>query len=131
MTKEELLCELDEIYLQLRPSPVHGIGVFAIKDIPKGCRNMFSKDQGEWMEIPIKEVEAMPAHLRSLIENYCLFDDLNYFVEASGYKKPDLSFFLNHSASPNIISLNEGEFFEAINDIKAGEELFVDYGELV
>ncbi|MGZ5189613.1 MAG: SET domain-containing protein-lysine N-methyltransferase [Flavisolibacter sp.] len=131
MTKEELLLELKDVYLQLRPSSVHGIGVFAIRDIPKGCRDMFSKDQGEWLKIPLTEVEIMPDYLKKLIENYFLFDDQYYYVEKSGFKKPDLSFFLNHSDHPNIISIKEGECFETITNIKAGEELFINYGEIV
>ena len=131
MTKEELLLELKDVYLQLRPSKVHGIGVFAIRDIPKGCRNMFSKEQGDWIKIPLKEVEMMPDYLKKLIENYFLFDDQFYYVEKSGFKKPDLSFFLNHSDTPNIISINDGECFEAITNINEGEELFIDYGEIV
>ena len=63
MTKEELLLSLQDVYLQLRPSTVHGIGVFAIREIPKGCREMFSKEQGDWVKIPLREVEAMPDHL--------------------------------------------------------------------
>jgi SET domain-containing protein len=43
----------------------------------------------------------------------------------------DLVIYLNHSNTPNVISINEGEFFEAIRDISAGEELLVDYGTLV
>ena len=39
--------------------------------------------------------------------------------------------YLNHSHNPNIISVMEGTWFEAIRDIKAGEELFVNYGEIV
>lgn len=131
MTKEELLLALKDVYLQLRPSSVHGIGVFAIRDIPKGCRDMFSKEEGNWIKLPLSEVEAMPDHLRKLIENYFLFDEQYYYVEKSGFKKPDLSFFLNHSDDPNIISVNEGEFFETTTDIKAGEELFIDYGKIV
>ena len=131
MTKEELLLELKDVYLQLRPSSVHGIGVFAIRDIPKGCRDMFSKEEGNWIKIPLTEVEMMPDHLKKLIENYFLFDDQFYYVEKSGFKKPDLSFFLNHSDEPNIISVNDGEFFETTMNIKAGEELFIDYGEIV
>ena len=131
MTKEELLLELKDVYLQLRPSKIHGIGVFAIRDIPKGCRHMFSKEEGEWVKIPLKEVELMPDYLKKLIENYFLFDDQYYYVEKKGFKKPDLSYFLNHSDNPNIFSINDGEFFETITSIKAGEELFIDYGEIV
>ena len=131
MTHEELLQILKDVYLQLRPSSVHGIGVFAIRDIPKGCRDMFSKEEGHWMKIPLNEVEKMPDHLKKLIENYFLFDEQFYYVEKSGFKKPDLCYFLNHSDKPNIISVNDGEFFEALTNIKAGEELFIDYGEIV
>jgi hypothetical protein len=42
MTKAELLAELaDNTWVMLRPSPIEGIGVFAIRDIPKGSRDMF------------------------------------------------------------------------------------------
>ena len=61
MTKEELLKELsEEIYAVLKPSPVHGIGVFALRDIPKGCRNIFSKNIGEWIKLPIAAIEQLP-----------------------------------------------------------------------
>ena len=72
-----------------------------------------------------------PAHAKALIENYCLYDADNYFVPGYGFKKIDLVIFLNHSEKPNIISINEGEFFEAIREIKKGEELVIDYGEIV
>ena len=72
-----------------------------------------------------------PAHAKALIENYCLYDAENYFVPDYGFKKMDLVNFLNHSDTPNVISINDGEFFEAIRNIKQGEELFIDYGEIV
>ena len=44
MNKEELLKELSvNTWVMIRPSPIEGIGVFALQDIPKGCRSMFSK----------------------------------------------------------------------------------------
>jgi SET domain-containing protein len=42
-----------------------------------------------------------------------------------------VSLFLNHSDISNVISINEGEFFEARRDIKAGEELVINYAEIV
>jgi len=134
MTKSELLKEISQnTYVALQASPIAGVGVFAIKDIPKGCREMFSKpDPTEnWITISKEEVNALPAHAQWLIGNYCLFDEQNYYVPEQGFKKIDISLFLNHSDSPNIISINDGDFFEAIRDIKAGEELVIDYGEIV
>lgn len=134
MTKEELLQELaGNTWVMIKPSPIEGIGVFALRDIPMGCRNMFSKETTDekWISISKNEVDKLPEHSKALIENYCLYDEENYFVPDYGFKKMDLVNFLNHADEPNIISINDGEFFEAIRDIKKGEELFIDYGQLV
>lgn len=132
MPYKKLLQQLQtETYVALKGSPVHGIGVFAIQDIPKGTRNIFSQGSGEWIKVPIIEVEALPEHSRSLIETYCLFDEENYFVPGYGFKMIDPVIYLNHSATPNIISINDGEEFEAIVDIAVGQELLVNYGHLV
>jgi len=132
MTRDELLHELSqETYAALKPSAVHGIGVFAIRDIPKGCRTIFSRNVGEWVKLPIAEVEKLPEHSRSLIETYCLYDETDYYVPDYGFKVMDIVNYLNHSSDPNIISVNDGEYFEALKDIPSGKELFVDYGEIV
>jgi SET domain-containing protein len=132
MTKDELLLQLSQqTYAMLKSSSVHGIGVFAIRDIPKGCRTIFSKGVGEWIKVPIAEVELLPAYSKELVETYCLFDRDNYYVPDYGFKLMDLVNYLNHSYTPNIISVNDGEEFEAITDIPAGEELLINYGHIV
>ena len=81
MPKEKLQHQLlQQTYVMLKNSPVHGIGVFTIRDIPKGCREIFSKGMGEWIKVPIAEVEILPEHSRLLFKTYCLFDEQNYFV---------------------------------------------------
>lgn len=132
--KQRLLDELiNNTYVILKPSLIAGIGVFALKDIANGCREMFSaphKDD-QWIKVAKEEVELLPIHTKHLIENYCLYDENHYYVPDHGFKKVDLSLFLNHSNEPNIISIQEGDFFEAIRDIKEGEELLINYGEIV
>jgi SET domain-containing protein len=133
-TKEELLHELtNNSYVTLKPSPIAGIGVFAIRDIPKGTRSMFSKPDvnDRWITIPMHEVKQLPEHAQKLIGNFCLFDEENYFVPDHGFKKIDMSLFLNHADNPNIVSVNEGSYFEAIRDILTDEELVIDYGTIV
>lgn len=128
MTREQLLQELKHhTYITIRESDTHGIGVFALCEIPKGCRNIFSRNVGEWIKLSIAEVEALPAHSRNLVETYCLFDADNYYVPDYGFKVMDLVNYLNHSSTPNVISINDGEEFESLRDIKKGEELLVDY----
>lgn len=132
MNKEALLKQLAEsTYVMIKASPVHGIGVFAIRDIPKGTQDIFSQGIGEWIEVSKEEVEALPKHSRDLVENHCLFDEKSYFIPDYGFKLVDLVIYLNHSDRPNVISINDGERFEAIRDIACGEELFVDYGTIV
>jgi len=132
MNKEALLKELAaSTYVMIKPSPLHGIGVFAIRDIPKGTSNIFSKGVGDWIKVSKEEVDALPQHSKDLIENHCLFDEDFYFIPDYGFKLVDLVIYLNHSETPNVISLNDGEEFEAIRDIANGEELLVDYGTIV
>ncbi|MCC6842263.1 MAG: SET domain-containing protein [Saprospiraceae bacterium] len=131
MPKSVLINELlHHTYVRLRPSSIHGIGVFAIRNIPKGCQNLFSKNPGDWVELSKTEVEALPSASRDLVETYCLFDREKYYIPANGFKEMDLSLFLNHADNPNVRSVNDGAFFEAIRDIEEGEEITIDYGEL-
>lgn len=130
--KEKLLSELKhQTYVRLLPSNTHGIGVFAIQDIPKGCRNMFMDEEGDWIKLTFAEVNELPDPSKKLIENFCLFDETDYFVPLEGFKKMDLSLYLNHSDQPNLISIDEGRYFETTRVIKSGEELFIDYGTIV
>jgi len=132
MTKQELLNELqNEMFVALKPSATHGIGVFAITDIPKGSRNIFSKETGEWITLSMEEAEQLPAHSRDFIETYFLYDEQQYYIPAHGCKVMDMANYLNHSPTPNIISVEDGKWFEAIRDISKGEELFVNYEEIV
>ncbi len=132
MNKEALLKELVyNTWVRLKPSGLHGIGVFAIRVIPKGCTTMFSAEMGDWVTVDRKEVDALPGYAKDLVENFCLYDEANYFLPAQGFKSIDLSLFLNHADIPNIQSVNDGAYFAALRQIEEGEELLVDYGEIV
>ena len=132
MNKAALLNELmNNTFVMLKPSPVQGIGVFAIADICKGQRNIFSNDKSEWIPVSKAEVAVLPEHSRAVVENYCLYDEDNYFIPEYGFKMIDLVVYLNHSDEPNVRSINEGEDFVALRQIKAGEELLINYGEIV
>jgi SET domain-containing protein len=131
-SKEQLLNELrHHTWVTIRPSSIHGNGVFALRKIPKGCRELFSEGLGEFIPIERSEIDALPVHSRKLVETYCLYDETHYWVPEYGFKVMDVSVYLNHSDTPNIISINDGEFFETLRDIEEGEELLIDYGTIV
>jgi len=132
MNREELLKELsEETFITLKPSPVHGIGVFALRDIPRGCKTLFSRNVGEWIRVPISDIDQLPDQTRNMVETYCLYDETHYYLPDYGFKVMDLVNYLNHSSTPNVISVNDGEYFESLREIKEGEELLVNYGEIV
>jgi SET domain-containing protein len=132
MTKEELLKELqEETYVTLRPSPTHGIGVFALRDIPAGCRSIFAKDNSRWIKLSFEEADRLPDHSREFIETYYLYDETHYFIPDHGCKIMDMASYLNHSSEPNLMSVNDGACFETIRDIRRGEELLINYGSIV
>lgn len=130
--KQQLLNQLHQrTYIRLGTSPVHGIGVFANRDISKGQSGLFSNDPSEWIHLTHAELAALPTSSRTMIENFCLYDDAGYFVPEYGFDMVDPVIYINHAEKPNIQSVNEGSDFVALCDIAAGEELFLDYGELV
>lgn len=132
MDKLQLIQHLNQnTWISLRPSTIHGIGVFALRNIPRGCDTIFSNILDEWIYLTFDEVKQLPSHSQYLIETYCLFDELGYFVPAHGFEKMDLALYLNHDENPNVASINDGEKFIALRDIQEGEELFVDYGSIV
>lgn len=132
MNKEDLLNELKHhSKVMLKPSPIHGIGVFAIAAIAKGEKDIFSKNSQQLLALNNAELATLPKHAIQLIENYCLYDKEHYYVPEEGLKILDLVVFINHSQTPNIKSMDEGLQFEAIRDIAVGEELLIDYGSIV
>jgi len=117
-------------HIGLAPSPIHGIGVFALTEIPEGTRDLFSPPGQEWPAIPLGEIETLPTHVRKLVDTYCLQDETHAYLPPNGFKVLDLVMYLNHSDTPNLKQIDGGEYFVSLRDIAAGEELFVDYDEL-
>lgn len=129
MTPAELLADIATTRIALAPSEIHGVGVFALTDIPFGVRDLFSPPR-EWVPMPVAAVEALAPHLRDLVQRYCLNDGENYFLPPHGFRVYDLVVFLNHSPIPNLRSVDGGDYFETTRPIAAGEELTVDYDTL-
>ena len=132
--RTRLLAELHQhTYVMLQPSTIEGIGVFALRDIPIGCRDMFGPPDTEdsWTALSRADIDALPPHARHVVETYCLFDAQHYFVPTAGFKRMDLACYLNHSDTPNIRSINDGDYLEATRPIAVGEELVIDYGDIV
>ena len=130
MDRAELLRDLANTFIGLAPSPLHGIGVFALAEIPAGKTDLFSPPSVAWRGVPLSAIKTLPAHVRKLLDTYCLQDEEQVYLPPHGFKVVDLVHFLNHSESPNLRQRDGGDFFETLRAIATGEELTVDYGTL-
>ncbi len=108
----------------------HGVGVVAIRPIPKGVDPFKNCDPfGGVLKITEKEFNAYPAPetVKNMVRDYCPLQDGVYFVPDYGIDAVDKSYFLNHSRKPNLVTKNKGEKFVTARKIKTGEELTSDY----
>ena len=126
----QLLKEIAATRIGLAPSPIHGIGVVALTAIPAGTSDLFAPMTAEWPAVPLAEIERLPAHVRKLIDTYCLQDAGMAYLPPNGFKIVDLVVYLNHSDTPNLRQMDGGSHFLTLRDIAAGEELLIDYGSL-
>ena len=131
MKKKDLIRDLrNNIYCRIKSSPIEGVGVFAIRDIPKGTRPLQEFTTGDFIEVDADEVYNDPLiheSVKQFIKDMYVQKDGKLYLYDQGLNAIPMSFLLNHSKDPNMIEISEGIDFEAARDIKAGEELTVDY----
>ena len=129
---QKLVKDLEEnIYCRLQPSKVHGIGIFAIRDIPKG-RELFKTFLNyELTPVPISMIENNPKidlAVKKLANDMYPLHDGRLYMYRRGLNAIDIGFFVNHSRKANVIIDDMSACFAARN-IKKGEELFTNYEE--
>jgi SET domain-containing protein len=120
---------LRDCYCRLQPSNIHGIGVFAVRDIPKG-KNPFKTlpkyaDFG-YVRVTEDELDALPPKLSELIRKLFIPTDRKMHMPNYGTNIIRLNCYLNHSTTPNMRT-NNGFDFTSLRKILLGEELTVDY----
>ena len=117
---------LQDVYCKLGVSPIHGIGVFALRDIPAGTaplRSMVSNKEIKFSRIELKKV---PSSVRRHLSMFCLVEKGRVFAPEIGMNAVNLSVYLNHSKQPNL-KFDDKDVLRAIRDIARGEELTIDY----
>ena len=128
---KDLIKDLEEdVYCRLRPSKIHGVGIFAIRDIPKGKDPFKSFLPYKFVAVDVEAVfqnpKIDPAVKELASDMYSVVDGKLYLYKG-GLNGIDISFFLNHSEKPNLIATQDGETFVSMRKIKKGEELFSDH----
>jgi SET domain-containing protein len=116
----------DDIYCRLGVSKVHGVGVFAIRPIPKGVKPLNSLVKLKELEFSREELEALPKSVRKQLEIFCYYVGDTFYIPSTGLNCVNMAVYVNHSKKPNLRFKKDGSL-QAIKNIKKGEELMIDY----
>lgn len=123
MDKKDLIEYLRyNVYCRLMPSKIHGVGVFAIKPIPKGIK-VFKNESLNFFLIDKEDLIGVDDNVKNMINDFFVAHNNKYIITSNAFKELTISQYINHSDSPNI------DIFGKISlcDIKIGEELTADY----
>jgi SET domain-containing protein len=125
--KAKLLKHLkSDIYCKIGVSKIHGVGVFALREIPKGTKPLGGPRKQREVKVKLKEIEALPRGLKSYIKSFCFVDEDSIFIPSDGLNAMDMAVYLNHSKEPNLRFRKDGALV-ALKKIRSGAELFIDY----
>ena len=114
------------VYTRLKVSD-HGVGVFAIKDIPANT-NIFKNDNTKMKWIAQSEVEKLEPELKKLYDDFCVVKD-NKFGCPVSFNQLTVGWYLNNDTNnPNVVCDKNYDFY-SLKEIKMGEELTVDYSK--
>lgn len=126
---------IDDVYCRISPSKIHGVGVFAIRDIPKGI-NPFRLTNDKCMDYNSKiitqnDMKLISPEVRKMIQDYIVPNNNNeYELPYNGLNSLDISFYMNHSVNNNIDSYaDKCDYYKFITNrkINKGEELLINY----
>ena len=93
--KSRLLEHLqEEVYCRLGISKVHGIGVFAIRSIPKGVKPLVSLLKIKEFDFSKKDIKKIPASVRKEVEVFCYYDSKKYLIPSIGLNSMNMAFYI-------------------------------------
>src|SRR3989338_205974 len=126
--KERLLKNLQNTYCRLKPSEIEGIGVFAIKNIPKGVNPFQVIRQEKWLKLNMRDLSGIGKEVLKMIDDFFVIEqDGTVLILEHGLNNLNISFFVNNSDAPNLYTPDEGFTFITLRNIKKDEELTVSY----
>lgn len=141
MTKKNLLDNLKkQTYCRISRSKVAGVGVIAIKDIPKDVNpfvysgNKICGANSKSYNITQQDMSNLPQETQRLIKDFfAKEDDGSYEVVKDGLNSLNITSYMNHSKNPNMgvyeIKQCNYTIFKSLRKIKKGEELFISYDD--
>lgn len=125
--KKTLLKHLrDDIYCRLGVSKIHGVGVFAIRAIPKGVDPFNSLVHFKEVKFSKKDLQDLPKSVFKQLQIFCYYVGDTFYVPTTGLNSVNMAIYVNHSKKPNLRFRKDGTL-QTLKDIRKGEELMIDY----
>jgi len=125
--KKDILERIKNTYCRLKASSTHGVGVFAVRDIPENINPFSGFPDQQWQRFSLNELKEIDQNIMEMIDDFFVLEkDDTVNIPEYGLNGMDVSFFVNHSDNPNLIT-REGRHFFTARKIKKGEELTVGY----
>jgi SET domain-containing protein len=126
--KRELLEHtLYHVYCRLMPSPIHGIGVFAVREIAEGVQPFAGCDRTRAIWVRPEELSGLHPEVRRMVDDFCAVQDGWVYLPRRGLNAIDVQYYVNHSDQPNLVTTDGGSTFHTARNVRVGEELTVDY----
>ena len=110
------------------PSKTDGVGVFAVRDIPKNINPFLGVKDQRWHKFKLSELESLNKELLEMIDIFFVIEkDKTVYIPELGLNTMDMSFYVNNSKKPNMKTIDSGLTFVTLKKIKKGEELVISY----
>lgn len=117
----------ETVWCRLGQSKIHGVGVLAIRDIPKGTK--LTDNSRTILNMPSvfyfteEEFAKLLPEIQDLILDKTIYSEGDKILPfISPNYECYLQDFCNHSSEPNV-----SKYFIALRDIKKGEEILEDF----
>jgi SET domain-containing protein len=113
-------------YTKLNASTVcRGVGVFAIRFIPIGTQ-LFSDLVVDTHFIKWDELNGVGESVISYLSSICNSDESGFYLSRT-INNINISYYVNHSDTPNVYHNLDTDTFITLRDIYIGEELLCKY----
>jgi SET domain-containing protein len=125
--KESIEALNDMVCTEIRPSKIHGVGIFALRDIKKG-EKMYQIGIPNTFDVPYSWFKKMKPYVKDTILQFFPFKTMEDKKEPINFWYPvnSMQAYINHSDKPNYDPMED----KALKNIKEGDEITEDYTKI-
>jgi len=115
-----------KVFIKVKPSKVHGVGVFSIKVIPKDTKIFENPPVSINTVIDKSKLEHIDKGVLKWLEDIWPATPTKQQLVLKDFDMSCMRLFINHSSEPNVYRNKDGDYITLCN-IEEDEELFINY----